>query len=409
MFNVKLSRKNLPEFVLSLLPFTLFFPVGVMNAGILLFICSLACSGQFAAKWQRIRRHVLLVPILGLSLVSCLVAVFLPRPAHEFWSGLGHYQTYLFLLLFISVGAGRWQQRAVQVFFVGAIMAASLFYLNALHVLPFRTPFTSYVLYSGNKSILLGVLLGIAAGWMLFDLVEKRDRLWLRCAALLYVVFALVLLSKTRTGNLIFMLCAGLVVLRYVRLSWRSVLAVLGLCVALGVVWVSADGLRTRLVGMVHDVQAFSQGKKISEDGIRLEIYKITTQIILEKPVLGHGVATWIGEYQQRAKGLLTAGMTTPHNDYLLYATEIGVVGLGALLWIWASQLVWAFRLVRSHQSFGRVDDGMRLAMLTVAMMLGGMFNAILRDAVFGLAFMLLLAIPLAGLEASAKQMPASK
>ena len=432
MNKLNLSRQTLPACLLSFLPFTLFFPVGVTNIGILLFLCSLLASGQFAAKWQRIKSHVLLLPILSLSLVSCLVGLFMVRPEHEFWSGFGHYQTYLFLLLFISIGGGAWQQRATQVFFAGAVLAASLFYLNALHVLPFKAPFTSYVVYGGNKSILLGILLAIAAGWMLFELVEKRDRLWLRGAALLYVVVALVLLSKTRTGNLIFVICAGLVVLRYVslsfRASWRSVLAAagvcLGLCAALGVVWVSADGLRNRLIGMVHDVEAFSQGQKVSDDGIRLEMYKITAQMIMEKPWTGHGVATWMVEYQERAKGLVTGTMTTPHNDYLLYATEIGLPGLAALLWIWLTQCFWACRLARpSHQWLnrkqnqeliqqagqtalpgqGQANAGMQLAMLTVAMMLGGMFNAILRDAVFGLALMILLAIPLAGLENSAE------
>jgi hypothetical protein len=39
----------------------------------------------------------------------------------------------------------------------------------------------------------------------------------------------------------------------------------------------------------------------------------------------------------------------------------------------------------------------MWLGMLGVAIMVGGMFNAALRDAVFGMPFMILLAIPLAG------------
>ena len=295
---MKIVRQHLPETILSLLPLTLFFPVGVMNLGIVGFILSMVFAGDYRNKWQRIKSHVLTIPIVSLSFVSYFAALFLAHPAHEFWSGLWHYQTYLFLLLFISVGAGEWQQRAVKVFFAGALIAATLFYLNMLHLLPFRPPFTSYVVYSGNKSILLGILLGLAAGWMLFELTEKRDRLLLRIAVLLYVLAALIFLAKTRTGNLIFILCAVLVLWRYVRLSWQSVLAVAGICVVLLVVWESADGLRFRLLGMVHDVQAFSQGKKVSDDGIRLEMYKITAQMVAEKPLTGHGIATWMGEYQ---------------------------------------------------------------------------------------------------------------
>lgn len=88
--------------------------------------------------------------------------------------------------------------------------------------------------------------------------------------------------------------------------------------------------------------------------------------------------------------------MTTPHNDYLLYAAELGLLGLAALCWLWISQLVVAFRIG------GR--RGMQLAMLTAALLIGGMFNAILRDSVFGMAFMVLLAIPLAGVSRCAVQ-----
>jgi O-antigen ligase len=90
--------------------------------------------------------------------------------------------------------------------------------------------------------------------------------------------------------------------------------------------------------------------------------------------------------------------MTTPHNDYLLYATELGALGVAALFWIWITQLGVARQMSKSAQR-GQTERAMLLAMLGVAMMVGGMFNAILRDGVFGMAFMILLAIPLAGVE----------
>jgi multisubunit Na+/H+ antiporter MnhE subunit len=88
-------------------------------------------------------------------------------------------------------------------------MASTLFVANFFHVLPDNTLFHSYVLYQGNKSILLGVLLAIAAGWMLHELRLRQNHYLLRILALLYVVAALVLLSKTRTASLMFFLMGG--------------------------------------------------------------------------------------------------------------------------------------------------------------------------------------------------------
>ncbi|CAN5814145.1 hypothetical protein BH11PSE12_BH11PSE12_04870 [soil metagenome] len=417
-------RAVLPQQVLTWLPLSLFFPVGLMYLGVLLFALSLIVSGDYGQKWRRIVASPMLLPILALSALSILVAMLQERTQTEFWPGFWHYQTYLFLLPFLAVGNGvapaagqqTWQQKAQLTFFAGAIYAATLFYLNVLHVLPDHTLFRSYVVYGGNKSILLGILLAIAAGWMLHAWRWHQDHPFWRGLALLYVALALLLLAKTRTASLLFVLLCTMFVFRNFSLTWRRLIPLLLLLAALvgGISYVAAlpapstcittdmvnvqhlnpaKILLRRAVCTVHQIRDFNAGKKIGEDGMRLEIYQITGHIIAEKPWLGHGIANWLSLYQTRAKGMMSETMTTPHNDYLLYTTELGVVGLLALLWIWGRQLVVARQMLGTPHE----ERAMLLAMLGLAMMLGGMFNAILRDGLFGMAFMILLAIPLAG------------
>jgi O-antigen ligase len=389
--NSVFRRNVLPQTILSFLPLTLFFPVGIIYTGILLFLFSLLRSGDFRTKWLTVRASPLFWPILGLSAITCCAATFLERSQDYFWSGFVHYQIYIILLFFISVGSGDWQRRAVTVFFVGALYAATLYYLNLLQVLPKIEIFANYLVYRGNKSILLAILLAIAAGWMLYEMASLVDRrwLWLRVAAFLYIVIALLFLAKSRTASLIFVLLCLLFFLKYLTMSWRSVLWMLGFVLMLAIAWISASDLRLRAIGTMNDINAFSQGQHISDDGIRLEMYSVTTKMIAEKPWTGHGIATWPSQYQKHAKGLPSEGTRTPHNDYLFYAAEIGLIGLAALLWIWLTQLTIAWKIGGAR--------GMWLGMLGVAIMVGGMFNAILRDAVFGMPFMVLLAIPLAG------------
>jgi O-antigen ligase len=408
-------RAALPQQVLAWLPLCLFFPVGVMYGGVLLFYISLIISGDYAEKWQRVRTSAMRMPVLLLSAVTIIVALSQVRPEGEFWSGFWHYQTYLFLFPFLSVGAGAWQKKAQQIFFAGAVYAATLFYLNALQLLPDSKLFRSYVVYEGNKSILLGILLALAAGWMLHAWRwQKNHTLW-RAAAFIYIVIALLLLAKTRTASVIFILLCCLMLLRNIRFSWSKLLLLFIPVVplAFGINYLaglpapetclvnamrdakmhSADIAFTRGVCTVHQIRDFSQGKKIAEDGMRLEIYKNTLELIAEKPWTGHGIANWMPLYQAKAKDMMSGTMTTPHNDYLLYCTELGIFGLLALLWIWCKQLLIARQMTGGvHQ-----EQAMLLAMLGVTMMVGGMFNAILRDGVFGMALMILLAIPLAG------------
>ncbi len=385
------QRDTLPQTILSVLPLTLFFPVGIINAGVLLFLLSLLFAGDYRTKWLTAKSNPLFWPVLVMFIVTCLSALIVGRPQSGFWNGFAHYQVYIFLLFFVSVGAGDWQRRAVTVFFIGAICAATLYYLNLLKVLPEITPFNSYVAYAGNKSISLGVMLAIAAAWMLYEITVLPDRrwLWVRIIAFLYVVIALLLLTKTRTASLIFVLLCGFIFLKHFSFSRRGGLWLLGFLLLLGVAWQSASDLRTRMIGTIKDISTFAQGKKVSEEGNRLEILSITSEIIAERPLLGHGIATWAPLYEVRAQGLSSAGMVTPHNDYLLYAAEIGLIGLAVLLWTWGVQLAVAWKIGGDH--------GMLLGMLGVAVIVGGMFNAILRDLVFGMPFMILLAIPLAG------------
>lgn len=407
-------RRALPQHILALLPLTLFFPVGLMYGGVLLFYIALLASGDYRAMWLRVRTSPLLLPVLALSAASVAAALLHERgAAAEFWPAFWHYQIYLFLLPFLAVGAGDWQARALRNFFLGALLAASLFFLNLAGVLPANTLFRSYVVYAGNKSILLALLLALAGGWMLQQWVARRDHALWRAAALVYVVLALVLLARSRTAFLGFvLLCVLLLAWRW-RWTRRSLavlaLAAAALLVGLVALWQApappvcevarmqpgaVHVLQQRMLCTVHQVRDFSAGRKVGDDGVRLEIYRATLGLIAEKPLAGHGIGAWIRLFPQRTEGL-SASMTTPHNDYLLYWCELGLPGLLALLWLWTRQWQTAWRL---RHSAPQREHALMLAMLSLLMMFGALFNAILRDALFGMAFMILLALPLAGL-----------
>jgi O-antigen ligase len=409
-------RQQLPAQILSYLPLTLFFQVGLMYAGLGLFLLAWIFSGDWQNKVARIKSSALLWPVIGLSLITVVISLIYTRPVGEFATAFSHYQTYWFLFPMLSVGSGAWQQKAVRNFFIGAVIAASLFYLNSLGVLPDIKLFRSYVVYEGNKSILLGLLMAIAAAWMLHEWrLHKNFTLW-RALSFVYVVIALVLCTKSRTASLLFVLLCGLLVFRNFSFRWWQMGAVASLllisvfsisrvaqlpapatCLAKEMHDVykmsGAQVLLNRGICTVHQVRDFGQAKQVSEDGMRLELYMNTWQMITQSPWTGHGIGNWLSMYQQKAQGQISEKMTTPHNDYLLYWFELGITGLLALLTMWGMQLRIARKMVAGVHS----DRAMLLAMLTIGMMFAACFNAILRDGVFAFAMLILLAIPLAG------------
>ncbi len=409
-------RQTLPQQILSWLPVTLFFQVGLMYAGLVLFLLSWAFSGDWKNKISQIRSSALFVPVLALSVVSVVIGLIHPRPEGEFAAAFLHYQSYCLLFPMLSLRGGAWQNRAVKNFFFGAILAATLFYLNALGALPAIKLFKSYVVYEGNKSILLGLLLAIAAAWMLHEWrLRKNQHAW-RALAFIYVLLALVLCAKSRTASLLFILLCGVLVCRNFRFRWWQVLASGAVLTALvfAINYIAhlpspvtclakqmhdvhqmhgAEIMMNRAICTVHQVRDFGQTKQVSEDGMRLELYMNTWQMITASPWIGHGIGNWLPMYQQKAQGQISEKMTTPHNDYLLYWFELGLGGLVALLAIWLTQLRIAFRMVNSEHS----ERAMLVSMLTLSMMFAACFNAILRDGVFAFAMLILLAIPMAG------------
>jgi O-antigen ligase len=386
--------------VAAVLPLALFLPQAFTYFGLLAFIIVLLASGNFSGKLAQVRQNPMCYPVMVLLAISIVAGLLLERPAGEFWPGFGHYQTYLFLLLLVAAGAGPWQAQAVRFFYAGATVAATLFYAKNMGLLPNWGFLRSYAVYGGNKSILLGILLAVAAGWMLHDLVSSQQRRWLAILRLLYVAVAAVALAKTRTGLLIFLVLCLYVLFKSIRSVWHRVVVAALLVVVAGVGMQVVPGVGKRIAGTVEDARNFMQGKEISKDGVRLDMFRVTLEIIKEKPVTGHGIGTWLQRYTNKVEFTEIEKHTTPHNDYLLYLSEIGIVGLAGLLLIWATQFVAAARLGG--------DMGAKLTMLTIALLIGAMFNAILRDAVFGLAFMILLAIPLAGARRRSQPLPAN-
>lgn len=420
-------RQTLPKHLLSVLPLTLFFQVGVMYAGLVLFLLAWAASGQWPEKWQRVRQSSLFWPVMALSCLSIVLSVYHPRPAGEFLSSWLHYQSYWILLAMLSVAGGAWQRRAVMSFFAGAVIASTLFFLNNFGYLPKIALFKSYMLYEGNKSILLGLLLAMAAAWMLHEWRVFRNHHVVRAAAFVYVSLALILCAKSRTATLLLLLlmafqvgvwasasvfwrrCYWLLLVMTVvltSLAWREMLNQPAPVTCLAKEMQDKYGMNglqitvNRGICTAHQLRDFGTQGKVSEDGMRLELYRHTWEMIEHQAWFGYGVGNWLPAYRIKAQGQISEKMTTPHNDYLLYWFELGLFGLAALLAIWGTQLRLAYRM----QQRGPRLHASAVALVTLSMLFAAMFNAILRDGVFAFAMLILLAIPMS----SASQSPES-
>jgi O-antigen ligase len=380
-------RKQLPEIFFVILPITLFFPIGIMYTTIVLYFVAWFAAGALREKWIEIKRHPVYTANFVLLAIVLLSAILLSSGNEYRWHGIIHYLVFVFLLLF-SVGCeDAVYRRAKLSLFIGALYAGVVFCFAKLGLLPDWTIFSYYHQYAGNKSISLGIFLAIVAAWMLneaFDASERRTML-AYLAAYAFTEWVVVQFAVTRTGTLMVYLLSALVILRRLKFNRRSLAMVAVVsAVIMDIASSNGDGNR-RLQGVSAAITALQEGSVATGESNRLQFLRVTGAMIAEKPFVGFGIGGWRQEYPVRAQGLETAFMSTPHNDYLLYGSELGVIGLILLAWIFGALVVESLR--------ANSTKGAALLLVMVALVVSSMFNAMLRDWRFGVPMMLMIAI----------------
>jgi O-antigen ligase len=92
--------------------------------------------------------------------------------------------------------------------------------------------------------------------------------------------------------------------------------------------------IQKRLEQATQDVQSYNLDANYSSVGARLHMWVISFRAILEAPIAGHGIGSYpiVSEQAFRDSNMCAIGCDHPHNQYLYYALEFGLVGLGLFL-----------------------------------------------------------------------------
>lgn len=274
--------------------------------------------------------------------------------------------------------------------FVWASACAALLVLGTrLGWLPVQLPWQRVVDAGGNQRIATSLWLALGAVFALNQMLQTGrqhvvQRLMSLAAALLCLLA--VALQDRRSGMVLLLpLLASWAVL-YQRTAWRRILVLATLTAAAISAWQLADGVRARFAEGLHELHAARTPETVNTSwGQRLYMLEITGSLVAQRPLIGHGLGSWPGLWAQKTpSGSELQKHSTPHNEYLLAAVQGGTPAVLLLL------LALAARLRACWQAGLPGLPGLQL-WLTVA--LGGLFNAILRDAKFELTLLLLAAL----------------
>jgi O-antigen ligase len=328
----------------------------------------------------RLRREIV-TPAGGLPVILvALAALGMAWADVDMRQRLGGFDGYLKLLCIpLLLAQFRGSPRGTWVIFgfLGASVALLVLSWGLAEIpgLPWRgkmvgVPVKDYITQSGVFALCAFALLGGAAqAWR-----SRRPR-----PALVLALVAMAFVANigfVETGRTTLAAVAVLVPLFGFRyFGWRGMAAALVVgCALAGAVWMSSSYLRERVTHAVEEVDSYRTEHRETSTGLRLEFWRNSIAAIAKAPILGNGTGSIPEELSSnvaRETGVASFGTVNPHNEVLVVAIQLGLIGTIALLALWIAHLA-LFR-----------GDGLVSWVGLVAVvenMVGSLFNSHLSD-----------------------------
>jgi O-antigen ligase len=362
----------------------------------LLLLVAWLAAGRYRYKYDALRANPVALAAIALWLLYAVGVLWAGDTGGNAGAYLGKYSKLLLLPVVATLLTDpRDRERALIAFAAGLLLTLALSYALWLGLLTPGRPFTGDAANPTvfKKHITQNVL--IAFGVLLLSLFAWRaGSRWVRLVwtglALLAAVNVL-FLGHGRTGYLVL---AALVLAGAIHLyRWRgAVAATLAIPLTAAALYTLAPTFHERVAMAVGEAKDWDRERSAGTAvGLRLEYYHNTLALVRDRPLLGVGTGGFPGAYAERVRDTGMDQARNPHNQYLLTAAELGVVGLAAFL----------FFLVQHGRASARLpapEERLLARGLLALMAVGCLFNSLLLDHTEGVFFVWLSGVLFAAL-----------
>ena len=307
-------------------------------------------------------------------LLFCLMAASLSYSPIDPAEGFATLRKYRELLLMpvvfslLSLGSIPRQQAQLS-FLAGCIVLMAISYLGYFEI--FDTGRYGYsIVYHITHSFFMAVL----GFWAMHKATAINWQSWKRYAWLAVsgsAIINLFYIAPGRTGMFVF--CCLTLLYLYQRLSlikW-AVALVIFLALLFGA-YQTSNNFSVRVSEAINEIVDYKPGKSRTSIGQRFDWWKVSLQLVSEKPFFGHGAGSFETAHN-RAKSSRITPTDNPHNEYLFIATQFGLVGLALFLLMIGLQL-------QEAKGIGSRDRQLLHGVL-LALLAGSLMNSLLFDS----------------------------
>ena len=232
---------------------------------------------------------------------------------------------------------------------IGAYLAACVLLLAAALVssmFPAAVPVLKYpgvpvkdrIVQNGEFALCgFGLLLWAGTTWR----EQRYTHIFVTLPLAILFFVAILYVQIVRTELIVFVVLFALLFSRW--LGWKGIpigLAVAGSVFALA--WVSSPNLRSRVTHVSWELQEYYQHNQATSAGDRLEWWRKSLEFVRAAPMIGHGVGAirpLFAASTAGGSGVSALATANPHNQIFAIAIELGLIGVAALLAMWAAHV----------------------------------------------------------------------
>ncbi|MDH4482241.1 MAG: O-antigen ligase family protein [Rhodoferax sp.] len=375
------------------LAFAVSLPIAVINLAKLGVVCAFVwlVATDGVVRQKLVGRQPDFIPLIYLAMVTFLVSVLWSSASGAaIGKSLAQHGNLLVIpLVFFLQRNRRDAAIALQVFMLGQmvlVLGTWGLYLNL--PVPWAQAAsegisTRYAVFSSylDQSIMGAVFAALV--WHLREVIPGPIRRFVVPLSIGLVLGAVFGLFIGRTGYVVALVLVTASVFWEMPARWRwagfSAPVFIGL-----VVWLAAPQALDRLWLVKTEIAAVAQNSAPvaaeTSSGIRLQFWKNSLMALQKSPWTGHGAGSWSSQYDALQPGFGLPGYVptvgNPHQEYLLWAVELGLPGLALLLAIGFA----TWRACRPMEPQAR----RAVQSVLIAIAVAGLFNCALFDALIG-------------------------
>jgi O-antigen ligase len=360
-----------------------------------LLVCWIA-SGSYREKLATIRGNPFALAAIGFFLLHVAGAAYSIGSRAEILSALDKASILLLVPVIVSLRPQtEWLRRALAAFLAALLVTLFLSFLVWWEVVPggaFKGYAFDPVVF--KLKITHSVLMAYGAFVLALAAREATDPRWriALAAGAALAAFNVLFMVWGRTGQLVVLALFCYLLLSWFQ--WRGVLAAAAAGVVIGgtVYFIPSSSLHERTLTTVQEIEDWRAGKPATLANKRLETWSNSVTLMQNRPLFGFGTGGFAAAYTKKVAGTGMDPAGHAENQYLYTAMQLGLVGLIALVGLFAYQWRLAGRLAtRTETNLARG--------LVILMAIGCLFNPFLHDHTEALFYAWLSGLLFAGLK----------